>query len=733
MSTIKQEKEINYQVRNISFTLSNLDKIPNYETTLNNYLIQNTVFAVWEYETGEQGSKHIQGYMQHEYKIRFSTLRSKIFPGFEDYFHTEKSKKCRLANYRYCSKEGKPWVWDKSCKFHGFIDINNKPEELGYKNKKNKNNTNKQYQLCIEMAKANKFEQILKFYPQIYLKFKTQLEGIRLDHSKVERLYLKNKYGDFFKCHFLWLYGETGLGKSNYAYNLTYILQQFYILYSNKTKTPLREIKCYYKNKNKWWDRYQGEDLVIIEEMSPEYMKTSATYFKQWIDDYPFNPEIKGATINYIRPKFIVVTSNYSLKECCTDNYGQVNDKDFKPLERRFFQFELKNGHTQINWPNIYQLTKYENTINQVKLDSKLELDKQIAVLEIESSMNKSLNDLEKISPLEEHEEQIKFHNLTTCKNCGHLCKENECQCEQLQPLPKKDKGKKPEQTTTTKRKNDIEEKPLTFEEWSTSQKTPEDISMTKYIEYLDLFEIQKKIKLFTIKDFYWNNVVTYCIRCFTYCNHGLFCKECAKVEYIEDNRAQCKRCKQMFTTIIDAHCPSCTIALKERYKHIFEVPEDQLQTEPDYEGTNIKNPWYNNPTKLLNFHNNIKEQYGMVFDGFNNLFFSKKQQEFVYQKLQQIYNLTKLINTKYNPTKKTYDQLLIDQIVDSIENILTKYDLRKYRYYPIKRRWKTTNELQQIANKCSCWYCEHNQQNKCMYNKNIDDNEDYDQYLQNN
>ena len=100
--------------------------------------------------------------------------------------------------------------------------------------------------------------------------------------------------------HFFWLYGPTGTGKSHTARELADRL------------TPDRP--PYLKNWNKWWDGYEPGDVVIIEEASPEGCKYQAHALKQWIDKWTFRPEIKGAHMSHIRPEWIVVTSNYSMR-----------------------------------------------------------------------------------------------------------------------------------------------------------------------------------------------------------------------------------------------------------------------------------------------------------------------------------------------------------------------------------------------------------------------------------
>lgn len=107
----------------------------------------------------------------------------------------------------------------------------------------------------------------------------------------------------------LWIYGDTGTGKTH----------------SVVTQHPNR----YIKPLNKWWDGFQDEEVVHLDELSPEHTKWIAPFLKKWSDKWPFDAEVKGGAIQ-IRPKLIVVTSNYSMQEMC------FGENDFPALQRRF-------------------------------------------------------------------------------------------------------------------------------------------------------------------------------------------------------------------------------------------------------------------------------------------------------------------------------------------------------------------------------------------------------------
>lgn len=85
---------------------------------------------------------------------------------------------------------------------------------------------------------------------------------------------------------------------------------------------------------NKWWDGYQGEDVVILDDFAPEHGKFLAYYLKIWADHYAFNAEIKGAMLK-IRPKTFLITSQYRLEDCFE------SPEDIEAIKRRFKILQL--------------------------------------------------------------------------------------------------------------------------------------------------------------------------------------------------------------------------------------------------------------------------------------------------------------------------------------------------------------------------------------------------------
>jgi len=119
-----------------------------------------------------------------------------------------------------------------------------------------------------------------------------------------------------------WITGETGIGKSRYAHEHAAMLAggpgEVYV------KNPT----------NKWWCGYKNQKVVLIDDIGRDGIK--ATELKIWGDHYRFNAEYKGGSM-IIRPRHIIITSNYTLSELYPD------PQDLPPLLRRFECYTIKS------------------------------------------------------------------------------------------------------------------------------------------------------------------------------------------------------------------------------------------------------------------------------------------------------------------------------------------------------------------------------------------------------
>lgn len=114
------------------------------------------------------------------------------------------------------------------------------------------------------------------------------------------------------KLPFLWIWGPAGTGKTVMAEN--------------------RYPNSYMKDaSNKWWDGYNGEDSVIIDDLDIiDAQKYMGKYLKVWCQHKPFLAEYKGGNTRYIRPKMIIVTCNWDTADIWSD------PQMLQPINRRF-------------------------------------------------------------------------------------------------------------------------------------------------------------------------------------------------------------------------------------------------------------------------------------------------------------------------------------------------------------------------------------------------------------
>lgn len=106
----------------------------------------------------------------------------------------------------------------------------------------------------------------------------------------------------------IWIWGPAGTGKTLWAWE--------------------HYPDAYIKNLNKWWDGYHGQETVILDDWDPNQQLLTQK-LKTWADRYPFHAEIKGSGM-LIRPKRIIITSNFSIEECF------LNPQDSEAIRRRF-------------------------------------------------------------------------------------------------------------------------------------------------------------------------------------------------------------------------------------------------------------------------------------------------------------------------------------------------------------------------------------------------------------
>lgn len=228
-------------------------------------------------EVGANGTPHLQGYIELKTKSRMAALK-KIQGLAKAHFEPRRGTQAQAVEY--CKKDGKYSHAGqlKEAPLESVIDWNK----------------------VWENAVEGKWDEIP---PKIKITQYSTLKRIEADYAVI------HKDLDWVKPPNQWLYGPTGTGKSRTA--------------------RLENPGFYYKMKNKWWDGYKGEGPVLIDDLDHDHAKWIGGFLKEWADRYGFRSEVKGLS-TVLRPKKIIVTSNYSIRELFPD------PSMYEPLERRF-------------------------------------------------------------------------------------------------------------------------------------------------------------------------------------------------------------------------------------------------------------------------------------------------------------------------------------------------------------------------------------------------------------
>jgi len=250
--------------------------------------IKRWTYCIVGRETGDQGTPHLQGFIVYFARTRFQQVKKQLPRA-----HIEKMMGTPKQASEYCKKEG------------DFEEFGTLPKDYqggasgGEKKRDN-------YRAMIQLAKEDKFDDIIEIDPVSYVQHYHAYKRIKQDNpQKVQNL--PDVCGT-------WYYGEPGVGKSY--------------------KARLENEDIYDKPLNKWWDGYKGEDCILLDDVGLKQGDWLGDLLKRWADRYSFPAEQKGTTVQ-IRPKKIVVTSNYQIEHIFQDVTL------CKALQRRFKEIEV--------------------------------------------------------------------------------------------------------------------------------------------------------------------------------------------------------------------------------------------------------------------------------------------------------------------------------------------------------------------------------------------------------
>ncbi len=265
------------RLRNFVFTINNPD-----EESKTSIEALDSTYVIYQLERGENGTPHYQGYCELRKQTAFATVRDALPRS-----HLEPRRGSQAQAIEYCRKEDSrvdgPWSTGAPKSQGARVDL----EEIRQSIDNGKS---------LRDIARDDFAKWCQ-YRRAFAEYRSLIEEKRSWKTKV-----------------VWIYGPTGTGKSRQAHE----------------EAP----EAYVKPPGKWFDGYNGEDDVIIDDFRAEDIPFSLLL--QITDRYPMDVEVKGGFRNW-KPKRIFITSNFKPQDLFCMN------EDIAPLLRRITEIKELN------------------------------------------------------------------------------------------------------------------------------------------------------------------------------------------------------------------------------------------------------------------------------------------------------------------------------------------------------------------------------------------------------
>lgn len=318
----------------------------NLPFTLNNYTDEELVaiaalvgsqpcvkYIAYGKEVAESGTPHLQGVIVFNSKKTIQQAKVLIPRA-----HFEVGRGSLIQIIDYCKKgtqAKQEWLehgvsgpnYGKELQ---FFEYGTRPLNQQEKGKKGGDAEKVRWDEVRSAAKKGKLDDIS---PEIYVRHYNTLKNIAKDHM--------TKPADLNAVSGVWISGPSGVGKSRVVRSIF--------------GASLFDKMC-----NKWWDGYQGEKYVLLDDFDDSH-KVLAHHLKRWGDRYSFTCEAKG-NARCIRPLKIIVTSQYTPEQIWADNRPALD-----AIKRRFIQVPITlPADVQVRYDAVFNPAPIFNNVDVV-------------------------------------------------------------------------------------------------------------------------------------------------------------------------------------------------------------------------------------------------------------------------------------------------------------------------------------------------------------------------------
>jgi len=244
-------------------------------------------YFIFQYEVGENGTPHYQGYLQLNKPKLMRTLQNWLQKS-DVFMHFQVVDDNVAECIKYCSKEetrhAGPWTWGTAVYPRQRSDLKRVAERV---------------------VEGEPLEKLARSEPGVFTRY----------HSG---LYALSRYAkpppDERPIYNQLFIGPPGCGKTH----------------KGMTENPERFVKM----ADKWWDGYHGQKCVLWDDFAGAASKMPLTLLLQVLDKYQSRVETKGATEWMLSEKNVVTTNVHPYNW-----YGWVGRRDhLTALARRFHE-----------------------------------------------------------------------------------------------------------------------------------------------------------------------------------------------------------------------------------------------------------------------------------------------------------------------------------------------------------------------------------------------------------